>query len=284
MDAELAERGVDGGHLGGEIGGDMHLLARRENVELLGVEDQPAAARADRLPEILRCVGAGRSTSITLPFLTARKPTMSAPARPTWTTSPSRNASGPSTRAAAVVPGAQAPRRKRDPRAGAQPQLVQSRPLAHPYGKTARRDLHPQRAVVAGGGLVEGGAVVDDQADENVEPAGRAFRVGGARRAYRARRGAPQRGDVDDALLQHRAFACQRDALGRQGVEPLAHGGAAAGQETRAQAIGFLGEPEVEAGGLDLRGLDDALGGDRAVADQRRRRAGAPAGRERRTS
>ena len=59
MDAELAERGVDGGHLGGEVGGDLHALARGEDVELVGVEDQPAAARADRLPEILGGVGAG---------------------------------------------------------------------------------------------------------------------------------------------------------------------------------------------------------------------------------
>ena len=60
MDAELADRRVDRRHFGGEIGGDLHLLARGENIELVGIEDQPPVrARADRLPEILRRVAAG---------------------------------------------------------------------------------------------------------------------------------------------------------------------------------------------------------------------------------
>ncbi len=57
MDAELADRGVDRRHFGGEIGGNLHFFARGENIEFLGIEDQAAVgARPDRLPEFLRGV------------------------------------------------------------------------------------------------------------------------------------------------------------------------------------------------------------------------------------
>ena len=60
MDAELADRGIDRRHFGGEIGGNLHLLARGEDVELVGVEDEPAiVAGADRLPEFIGGIGAG---------------------------------------------------------------------------------------------------------------------------------------------------------------------------------------------------------------------------------
>ena len=38
----------------------MHLLARGEDIEFVGVEDQPlVGTRADRLPEIVAAIGAG---------------------------------------------------------------------------------------------------------------------------------------------------------------------------------------------------------------------------------
>ena len=54
MDAKLADRRIDRRHLGGEIGRDLHFLAGGENVELVGIEDQPPVlAGENRLPEIL---------------------------------------------------------------------------------------------------------------------------------------------------------------------------------------------------------------------------------------
>ena len=61
MDAKLADRRVDRRHLGGEVGGDLHFLARRQNIELIGIEDQPpVVAGVNRLPEILHGVAAQR--------------------------------------------------------------------------------------------------------------------------------------------------------------------------------------------------------------------------------
>ena len=45
VDAKLADRRVDRGHLGGEIGRDLYLLARRQNIELIRIENQAAGRR-----------------------------------------------------------------------------------------------------------------------------------------------------------------------------------------------------------------------------------------------
>ena len=56
MDAELAHRRVDRGHLGGLQHRDLHRLLGGQDVELAGVEQQLAAARLQRLPEVARVV------------------------------------------------------------------------------------------------------------------------------------------------------------------------------------------------------------------------------------
>ena len=56
VDAELAHRGVDRGHLGGLQHRDLHRLLGGQDVELAGVEQQLAAARLQRLPEVARVV------------------------------------------------------------------------------------------------------------------------------------------------------------------------------------------------------------------------------------
>ena len=178
------------------------------------------------------------------------------------------------------VAGAQALVGDRRARRGlAQAQLVEPRALAHAHREAARRNLHPQRPVVAGRRLVEGRAAIDDEAHENIEPAGRAFRIGGAGQRIGQRQPLGERGDIDDALLQHRAFAFERDALRRQALQPLAHIRAAAGQEARAQAIGLLAKPEIEARRLDLRRLDDCARPRSRPSRRARRGAGAAAGR-----
>src|SRR5271169_6242139 len=47
MDAKLADRRINRRHLGGEVGRDLHLLARGENIELVGVKDEPSIAPRD---------------------------------------------------------------------------------------------------------------------------------------------------------------------------------------------------------------------------------------------
>src|SRR5271166_5832025 len=59
MDPKLADRRVDRRHLGGEVRGNLNFLARSENVELVGIEDQAAVlAGVNRLPEILDSIAA----------------------------------------------------------------------------------------------------------------------------------------------------------------------------------------------------------------------------------
>ena len=160
-------------------------------------------------------------------------------------------------------------RQRRARAAFAKPQLIEPRSFAHAHRKAARRNLDPKRAGVTRRRLVESGAAVDDKAGENIEPAGRALRVGGARQRLRQLEPFGERRNIDDAFFQHRALAYERNALGRQAFEPLAHGRGATGQEACAEAERLLPKPEVKARRLDLRGLDDALGADRAGADER---------------
>ena len=66
-------------------------------------------------------------------------------------------------------------------------------------------NLRIERAVIAGRDLVESARAVGDDAGEDVEPAGRAFRVGRGRDVGGQREAFEQRHDVDAAGLQHRA-------------------------------------------------------------------------------
>src|SRR5207237_908069 len=57
MDPELAHRRIDGGHFGGVQSGDLDRLARGQDVEFAGVEQQLAKAVGvelgdQRLPEV----------------------------------------------------------------------------------------------------------------------------------------------------------------------------------------------------------------------------------------
>src|SRR3982074_3396554 len=62
--SQLPAGGVIGGHLGRVLGRDAHAVLREEEVELLGVQDDPIARlRVNFLPEIVRCV-AGRLTQV----------------------------------------------------------------------------------------------------------------------------------------------------------------------------------------------------------------------------
>ena len=87
----------------------------------------------------------------------------------------------------------------------AEADLRQARAGAHDDREGARADFEIERAVVAGRDLVELLAVVGHDAGEDVEPAGRALRIGRGRDVGRQGEAFEQRHDIDAAGLQHRA-------------------------------------------------------------------------------
>ena len=123
--------------------------------------------------------------------------------------------------------------------------------------------------MIAGLDAVEAAGLVGDHAGEHVEPAGRAFRIGGGRDVVGQRQALDQRHDVDAAGLQHRAVG-ERDLVQLEFVDALGDRGARPGQEARAHAIGDLAEPQVEARRLDLIRRELERREDRAVARERR--------------
>ena len=116
---------------------------------------------------------------------------------------------------------------------------------------------------------VEAAGLVGDHAGEDVEPAGRAFRIGGGGDVVGQREAFDQRHDVDAAGFQHRAVA-ERDLVQLQFVDALGDRGVRTRQEARAHPIGHFAEPQIEARGLDLVGHEIIGGQDRAVLRQRR--------------
>ena len=136
--------------------------------------------------------------------------------------------------------------------AAAKPDLAQLRPRFDTDAEATGRDLQPELALVVERHLVERFSPIDDEAGENVDPASRALRVCGARKVGPQLQPLHQPSDIDDALLENGALARQRDGLCVQAFEPIANGALAPGQKARANAIGFLAEPEVETRGLKL--------------------------------
>ena len=111
--------------------------------------------------------------------------------------------------------------------AAAETDLRQPRAFAHQHRKGARRDLGIKRAVIARLDAIEAAQFVGDHAGEDVEPAGRAFRIGGGGNIVGQRQAFQQRHDIDAAGLQHRAVGQRElvqlqfvDALGDRACEP----------------------------------------------------------------
>ena len=117
--------------------------------------------------------------------------------------------------------------------------------------------------------MVEAARLVGDHAGEDVEPPGRAFRIGGRRDVGGEREAFDQRHDVDAAGLEHGA-AGERDLVQLQFVDALRDRRVRAGQKARAHAVGDFAQAQVEARGLDLVGVELAAGADRALAHERR--------------
>ena len=153
--------------------------------------------------------------------------------------------------------------------AGAEADLRQPRAGAHDDREGARADLEIERPVIAGGDLVELVAAIGHHAGEDVEPPGRALRVGRGGNVGRQRQAFQQRHDVDAAGFQHRALG-EIDLVQLQPVELVGDPVVGAGQEGGAHAQGLVAEPEIEAGRLDLVGIERARRLQRARLEQRR--------------
>ncbi len=149
----------------------------------------------------------------------------------------------------------------------AEADLRQPRAFAHQHREGARRNLGIERAVIAGLDAVEAARLVGDDAGEDVEPAGRALRIGGGGDVLRQRQAFQQRHDIDAAGLQHRAVG-KRELVQLEIVDALLDRGAAR-QKARAHAVGDRAETQVEARRLDLVSGKRPRRQDRAVRGQR---------------
>ncbi len=123
--------------------------------------------------------------------------------------------------------------------------------------------------MIAAGDAIEAAGLVGDHAGEDIEPAGRAFRIGDRRDVRRQSQAFDQRDDVDAVGFQHRAGG-ERKFVEFQFGDPLRDGGARAGQKTGAHAIGDGAETQIEARRLDLIGRERIARHNRAVAFKRR--------------
>ncbi len=150
--------------------------------------------------------------------------------------------------------------------ASLQTQLIQARARADKNGEGLGRDLEIEGAVIALVHVVEAAAAVGEQAHEDIDAAGRALRIGAGDQALRQTQSLLQPGDVDAALLHHIAGGQVDGVHGHVGDAVLDF--ALAGQEGGAHAPGLVGQAQVQAGGLDLVGVEGGVGGDRAVGDQ----------------
>ncbi len=153
--------------------------------------------------------------------------------------------------------------------AGAEAYLRQPRAGARDDREGARADLQIERAGIARRDLVELLAAIGHDAGEDVEPAGRALRIGRGRDVTGQVQAFQQRHDVDAAGLQHRAVGQGRSraaSAGRACPPPVRW----PRQETGAHATGLFAEPEVEAGRLDLVGVERPRRRQRAGLEQRR--------------
>ncbi len=152
--------------------------------------------------------------------------------------------------------------------AAAEAQLIEARALAHPDREGARRDLRVERPAIGGLDRIEHLAVVGDEAGEDVEAAGGALRVGDARDAFGKVEALLQLDHIDAAPLQDRALL-QRHPIERQIIELVGHAAPGAGQEARPHPVGGAPQPQIEARGLELGGLDLFRRADHPPADQR---------------
>ena len=148
-----------------------------------------------------------------------------------------------------------------------QAQLVEPGTRSHQDREGLGRDLDEGGAPVAVDHVVEGRLVVGEQAHEHVQPAGGALGVGPGRDAGGQGQGLLQLGDIDAAPFLHGASR-QVDLVHDHVRQAIGYGAAGPGQEGCADPPGAPAQAQVQAGGLDLVGVEGTGGGDRRLRDQ----------------
>ena len=256
MHPKLPHRGVDGGHLGGLQGGDLDGRLGGQDVELPRVQQQLPPAGLQRLPEVLGIVAV-----LVVEIDHARMP-------------PGAEAGqGPGQVHAHV----QAAQQRRG--AALQAQLVQPCARAHQHAEGLGGDLEIEGPVIARGHVVEAVAIVRQQADEHVHPAGGALRIGPGTEAAGQAKALLQPGDIDAALFQHRALRQVQPVHGHV-RQPVGHGTPGPWQERGPHPPGRVRQPQVQAGRLDLVRGKGRCGSDRPLIRQKTQGlAGQDAGR-----
>ena len=157
--------------------------------------------------------------------------------------------------------------------AAAEADLRQPRAFPDQDREGARAHFEIERAAIAFRHLVEGARLVGDDAGEDVEPPGRAFRIGACRDVGGKVEAFQERHDIDAAGLQDGA-AGDVELVQRQLAELLRHREFRTRQEAGAHPRRLRPEAKVEArrlqlarrrrlGEIDMSGRDQAA--DRAV-------------------
>src|SRR5215831_6330424 len=273
VDAKFANQWIEWNHLGGVIGRHLDGFLGRQDVELVRIKYQATVApRPDWLPEFRNVVAR--------PAIHIDDASMALGAvadEPVRTETDEINADWNAVREVrsfgideALAPVQRGKRLVSQHRiAAAKPELRQPRPFAHQHREGARADLNVKRAMVSGIDAVESTGLVGDHAGEDVEPASRAFRIGGSRKVGRQRQAFHQGHDVDAAGLQHRPVA-KRNLVQLQFVDALADGRIRPRQEACPDPIGDLAETQVDARRLNLVLVKRARGNNDAGLDERR--------------
>ena len=150
--------------------------------------------------------------------------------------------------------------------------LRQPRAFAHQHRESLRADLGIERTAITAFDPIEAACLVGDHARENVEPSGRAFRIGDGRNLRRQIEAFDQRHDIDAAGFQDGAVG-EREFVQLQFGDAARDRAARPRQETRAHPIGDGAEAQVQARRLDLIGGELPGGGNPARLRQRRDQA-----------
>ena len=161
--------------------------------------------------------------------------------------------------------------------AAAEADLGQARAGADDDREGARADLEIERAVIAGRDGVEAAGVVGDDAGEDVEPAGRGFRIGGGGDIVRQVEAFQQRHDIDAAGLEHRAVG-EVDLVQPEIGDALGDGQLGPGRNEARTRIGDIAGAKIEARRLDLVRIERTPRADAAILVGQRSRSPAPEG------
>ena len=272
VDAEFADLGIVGDHLGGMVGRHHDRLPGRQDVEIGRIEDQAAAgAQRDGIPEIQGVVAVPRVHIHQLAMLLGL-PADEAPLAPAGEIEGHGDALAADDRILVVHQAIlllKAPEICPAAARAAAPEtdLGEARPLAHDDAEGARDDLGVELALIARGHLVEGAAAVGDEAREDVEPAGGALGIGGGSDPGGEPEPLQQRHDIDAVPLQHRALG-QVDLMQRELLDLVGDRRILARQEARPDPVGDGAQTQVEARRLHLSRQHVDLGPDLIVADQ----------------